>query len=624
MSRRVPRFSAPLAGLLVMALGGKVALAEIIQPGLLVEHVQANYAADRAGIRAGDILTAWSSANSDTQQPLRAIFDLLELEREQQTFAVVSLHGTRANEALTVEMGPGEWRIRVKPLWDDATDTQYRDTTSRLDAEDEPAITAALDFGRDLADTDGSLHAAAFLYTMADKEYRQGRLPRATLLYEAAVANLGGEEHPHELAVVYYDLGTALIYQRRFEEAHAAYTHGRDLQRLVSPRRLGVAANTVRQGSVATNRGDFDAARAYLEEGLWLVEQLAPDSPQVAGTLSELGRLAAIKGDLVQGEAFYRRALDILDVHIPNGVEVAGYLSNLASIVRLQGDQAGAESLLERAMSLMSRLDPDSRTMSAILNNLGTINEDRGDLVAAEHYFLQSLAIDERLQPDSSSVPLKLDNLGVVALTRGDFVSAKRYHERAYELLRARTPDTMASAIALSHLGNVSWRLRDYDEAERYLREAMQITGKQTPVPIEHARNWLGLGRVAMSRGDQEAARSGLSEAMSIFHSVAPNGRGVAEVALMLGDMDLASGDIVNAERYFRRAAGIVEAIAPSTHLQATALYGLARVYRDRQESAQARLVFEQAIDALEAQHSRLGGGGADSRGGTFAVHRDL
>lgn len=608
--RTLPVVTLASAGFLAIVLCGTVAVADVIRAGLVVERVQPNYAADRAGIRAGDVLLAWSQSDSDTRQPLRVNLDLLELERERQPLGAITLHGSRGNGELAVEMGPGEWRLQARPQWDEPTVAEYRAATSRMASDPgEPGFTAALDFARRLEDDDGVLHAAAFLYSAAESESWQGRLPRATRFYETAIENLSEAEHTQALAILNYDLGMSLIYQRRLEEAHAAFTFGRDLSRRISASRLGVAANTVRQGSVATNRGDFDTARAYLEEALWLYEQLAPGSPQVAGTLAEFGRLAAIKGDLPQGEDYFRRALDILDARIPNGIEVAGYTSNLANVVRLQGDQAGAEALLERAMSLVAELDPESRTMSAILNNLGAISEDRGNLRAAEHYVLASLALDERIQPDSSSVPLKLDNLGVVALSRGDFIGSRRYHERAYELLRESAPDSMASAIALSHLGNVSLRLQDDAGAERYLREAMKITGKQTPIPVEHARNWLGLARVELSRGDQEAARRSLFEALSIFHSVAADGRGVAETTLMLGDIGLSAGELESAEGYFRRAAAIADTIAPRTHLQAMALYGIARVHRGRQEREPARRAFELAIDALEAQYSRLGGG---------------
>ena len=599
----------------VALLCAEAGSAEAPAAGLIVEEAMPHFAADRGGIRAGDVLTTWSLSSRDDQAgaPQTALatpFDLIELENEQHPKEPVRLHGHRDGEAFTVVPGQGRWRLHAKPRWNEAAEERYTKLLDQLRRDEiPPDIETAVGFVDEILQESGdSLVAASLLFRTAETAGREGKWPQAASLYRLAIGALDPSLYPKEQAHLHDYLAFALVRQSRFDEAHEAAAIARQMQETISPHRLGVAASLVQMGRIDVRRGRLDSAMEYLEEALGLQERQAPDSMVVARTLGEMGRVAATRRKPVEAERHYRRALDIADALSPNGAAAAGYINGLAIATFLQGDEAGAEELFERSLALWTELEPDSRDLAALLHNIGLIKKERGDFLAAEDYYNRSLEIQTRFAPDSAGITRTLNNLGVMSLHQGDLAGAEAYHQRVYAIRSEKSPDSLDLAVSLINLGHVARIREDYGRAESYYLAALDIQERQAPVSQEYAMILVNLGVVAQSRGDTTQAQVNLRRGLSVYEAIAPNARGVAETLTKLGDLARARNLLDEAEEEYRKALSIFEIIAPGTYQEALVLYGLADVHRSREDNATALEYFERAIDALEEQHGRLGG----------------
>ncbi|MGI9328875.1 MAG: CHAT domain-containing protein [Pseudomonadales bacterium] len=599
----------------VMLFAAQLDAAETRGTGLIVEEVKPHFAGNRAGIQPGDVLTRWSSlssaANEDdaTHGALSTPFDVVELEQEQHPRIKISLHGFRGNKAITAEFGPGEWRLKFKPRWDEAIDARYARFILQIQSDEAGSgIDAVLALAKELLQRNEVLDAAWLLSRAAETAGEQGQWEHAGRAYQFAADALNAPTDQRARAYVYFALGTALMHQSRFDKAYESFTTAMQLQKAISPDRLAVAAALVGLGQVDMRRGKLDSAQRHLLQALRLQEREIPKTLVLAHTLGKLGRVAVTRRDLEQGKNYYRRALRIAEALVPRGSGVAGYLNGMAITAYLQGDGAEAEALWTRSLVLWERLEPDSLNLAALLHNLGLLQKERGDYRAAEDYYRRALALCERLAPDSHAVTRTLNNLGVLALSQGDVAGAEAYQQRVFAIRQAVSPDSLDLAITHINLGNVARHREDYAAAEQHYQHALDIQRRLAPASNEHAMIRVNLGVVAQSRGDYTLAETHIAKGLNLYSTIVPNGRGVAESATKLGDVALAQNELEDAEKYYHRALAIFEVIAPNTYKEAEVHYGLARVHRLRKETKEARTFFERAIRALDAQHARLGG----------------
>ena len=70
----------------------------LVRPGVVVDQVAKNSEAEKAGLREGDVVLAWTYKNFENQ--IKSPLDLYDLEAVQRTRGPVRLHGLRhANNA---------------------------------------------------------------------------------------------------------------------------------------------------------------------------------------------------------------------------------------------------------------------------------------------------------------------------------------------------------------------------------------------------------------------------------------------------------------------------------------------------------------------------------------------
>src|SRR5260221_5734334 len=84
-----------------------------LQPGVVVEKVEKNSEAERAGLREGDVVLQWTRA--DSKGAIDSPFVLTAIEIEQGPRGAVTLDGRRGAEKRSWTLGADGWGIQVRP-----------------------------------------------------------------------------------------------------------------------------------------------------------------------------------------------------------------------------------------------------------------------------------------------------------------------------------------------------------------------------------------------------------------------------------------------------------------------------------------------------------------------------
>jgi CHAT domain-containing protein/Tfp pilus assembly protein PilF len=360
--------------------------------------------------------------------------------------------------------------------------------------------------------------------------------------------------------------GKARAEARAWPAADAAYEEAvREAERSAAPR---AASLLLRQwADTYERRSEWHRAEECYQRAIVHDEMVGAGRLAAGYSRHRLGTVAWRRGDLASAEEHYRRALALRESEIPGSLDVAKTLNNLGVVSHERGDLAAAEEYYRRALRIKEELAPGSADVATSVNNLGLIAEDRGDLDAAEQYHRRALAMWERLGPETLDVALSLNNLGNVARERGDLAAAEAYHRRSLAIREKSAPGSLEVASALNNVGTVLAARKDLVGAQDYHRQALAIKERLAPGSLDVAISLGNLAQVAGDRGDLEAAEDG-----------------------------------------HRRALAIREKLAPGSAYEAESLHELGLIERRRGRAGEASALLMRALDALDSQHTRLGG----------------
>jgi CHAT domain-containing protein/Tfp pilus assembly protein PilF len=577
--------------------------------GVRVQEIQKDSAAEAAGLQVDDVIEAWSR---DTRVGnIRSPFDWVEVFNEQAPRGTMTLRGLRANQPRqwSLEM-PGRrgWGLTVEPLmrldlmpsshqcWelgqagknDDASQC-WRSLLEEINSTDPPWVRPWL-LSR-VAESLTKQH-----WQVSDEAYREA-VDRSTAA------------GPEATAQVLTAWAIQTENRRDLTMAEAYYNEALAIREKLAPDSLAVATVLSSLGHVALDRNDPAKAGEYYSQVLAIREKLAPDSLSLAGTLNNLGVAAKERGDLVKAETYYRQALTIKEKAAPGSLDVADSLTNLGILAETHGNLASAEEFYSRALAIYEIKAPGSSGVAWSLNNLGVVARNRGNLAKAEEYYRRALTIREKRTPGSNDVATSLNNLGVVASNRGDLTRAEEYYRQALAIQEKWSSNSPDVAGSLNNLGVVARNRGNLAEAEDYYGRALAINEKRAPGSIDVAESLNNLGVVARERGDLTKATEHNRQALAIFERLAP---GSLRVATTLHNLGLAAqdrSDLGLAEGYFRQALAIDERLAPDSRDHAEVLYSLGVISGRNGRVGEASVYFSRAIDAVESQIARLGGG---------------
>jgi tetratricopeptide (TPR) repeat protein len=258
------------------------------------------------------------------------------------------------------------------------------------------------------------------------------------------------------------------ISQGDFRTAVTLALEGRErLTRLENT--TGIARALHALGHAQIDLGDYDAARAHLEESLGLF-QSEGDRPGMAAALNSLGYVATRRGDYPAAKSYAEQAVSLYrDLNQPR--LMAGISVNVGMTALAQGDYATAQRLTEAAVPILRALHDNDGLPIALLN-LGNVYQDTGDLERARGCYEEALALGRALGLANVAAPLS--GLGSVLLSLGDIKSARACFAEALQA-RVKAGERRGVALALGSFARLEQAQQRPGRAARLLGAAEAI-----------------------------------------------------------------------------------------------------------------------------------------------------
>jgi predicted ATPase/DNA-binding SARP family transcriptional activator/TolA-binding protein len=227
-------------------------------------------------------------------------------------------------------------------------------------------------------------------------------------------------------------------------------------------------------GSMARYQGDYERARALIEESLDLCNEMQ-DSSGIAQATGILGALAVQQSDYDRARRLLEECLDFYrKLESRGGITFA--LMNLGNVLRRQGDYEQARHLYEETLRL-SKESGDKYYLSQTLHNLAVLAAEQGDHEQARRQYEEAETLFRELG-DRYCLAQTQYNLGNLAYTRGDYNQSHRQYEECLNLFR-ETGHRLGIAMALQGLGRVAHVQGNPQHALRLLQEGLRVSREQ-------------------------------------------------------------------------------------------------------------------------------------------------
>ncbi|MCB9948035.1 MAG: CHAT domain-containing protein [Rhodospirillaceae bacterium] len=439
-----------------------------------------------------------------------------------------------------------------------------------------------------------------------------------------------------------------LVYQETGESAAAelVYRHGLAIVRNAhgaESEEVAVALDNL--AGLRRVQGDLDAAARLYRQAIDILEATAgADSLQVSISLNNLAVVVQHQGNYPLARDLLQRVLSIRERTLgPDHRAVATVLNNLAALHGRLGEWAAAATLYERALAIVEgEGGPDTPDVATILDNLADAYHGRGDIDRALPLLMRALIIRRQMfGPGHPETARSLNNLAAHYDAIGAWDEAEALYRAALEVFEASLgPDHPSVATALVNLAIAEGRLDGAAAAPAPLERAVAI--RQHSFGPDHPDTASGLADLAIAYdaiGEHEragdaigAARAGLQRWLSRLDA----DRMVAIAASptpqdVLGDVLWLSGRWAGeAETDAERTRWVAESFDAAQLLRFTATSqsiarmaarfaagddGLARLVRDRQETAERLAALQAELVDLVSSGASGGGGDAIRRG---------
>ena len=571
--------------------------AALASASVVVTAVEPGGVADRAGMRAGDVLRSWTRAANPPVAPAEARgtlatpFDWEVLPLEQGRLGVTRVEGEREGQAAFFDLSGPNWGVDVRPELAAEVLALWRNGEALAAAGNRAEAARKWGMAAEQAAASGAGAAAAWL------ERAAGRLGDDTLvdsILDRATAFAGKD--PAIGAAVWQSRGESWERRGDLEAAEEAYREALAARQRACGECLAMARLETDIGFVAQDRGDLDAAETAFRHALELRDKLAAGTPLPAYSLNNLGGVLKAKGQLEAAESAQRRALALLEPLDPDGEDVAQALKLLGSVTYARGDVAEAERCFRRALAIRERLEPDSLQVASSLSNLAVVLQDLGRLDEAESCQRRALALRETLAPDSEDLAASIHNLAALLHTRGNLAETERLYGRALALRERLDPDGVSVAGTLSNLGTVAFDRGRMAEAEEMLSRAVHILEREAPGSADLASALANLGIVARQRGELDAAEAATTKALAIVEALAPASPTVAGFLVNLGNLAWERHRLDDAESLYRRALELHRKLGEESVEVATAWLNLGAVAFSRGQLDEAEARFTRSL----------------------------
>ncbi|HLJ55927.1 MAG TPA: tetratricopeptide repeat protein [Chthonomonadaceae bacterium] len=568
---------------------GQQAHEERYPPGIVVTSVAKGSAADKAGLRPGDLLLTLDGAPVRFTSTVQPVWDRARWARKPR----VVLTARRESQTLTLTAPSAETLgVTARPPLSSNAQELFRQAIGQpTDADVATKLRAAAK----AAALDGDFRASAWLWLQVYLQQPAGSRDEAEIEGAVLKAAEAADDSLLEAAILKTE-GIDADRRGRSTEAEALHRRALAILERDAPDSLDLAGALGNAGSAEWTQGRLADAEAHDLRAMAIFERLEPNSRDLAACLQNLGNVAADLDRLEEAETDYRRAAAILEQAAPNSLDFAKSLGNAAGAEWARGRLDEAERDFKKALDLEERLAPYSLDLAGTLNNLGLAARARGRMDEAAGYYARALNIRERIAPDSLYVANSLLSLGDLAGDRGRLSDAADAFARSLAIYERLAPDSLALAAALTNAGSVAREFGKLEEAEDYYKRAYAIRERLAPDSTRFADSLISLGSIAAARGRLDSAAELFGRALSLYERIAPNTLGAATVLDDMGNAACDYGRVDEAEGYFKRAYAIRKRLAPGSLDCAGSDINLGRIAIERGMLDEAESLYADAL----------------------------
>ena len=342
------------------------------------------------------------------------------------------------------------------------------------------------------------------------------------------------------------------------------------------------------QGIKSYNKGNFQSAKQFFEEGLAIAEE-ANNKGLRADFLNNLGVVSYRLSDYPKALVYYQQYL-AFQRELKNRTGEAVSLNNLGNVYQSLSDYPKALDYLQQSLAINRELKNRAGEVGN-LNNLGNVYQSLSDYPKALDYLQQSLAIQRELKNRAGEAD-SLNNLGNVYQSLSDYPKALDYHKQSLAIVRELKNRT-GEARSLNNLGAVYERLSDYPKALDYHKQSLAIV-RELKNRTGEARSLNNLGAVYERLSDYPKALDYHKQSLAIQREL-KNRTGEARSLNNLGAVYERLSDYPKALDYHQQSLAIQRELKNRAG-EVSNLNNLGNVYQSLSDYPKALDYYQQSL----------------------------
>ncbi len=574
--------------------------------GLMVDSVEAGGAAERAGLRRGDVLLRWSrvaapvAAAADTRGELRTPFDLDDVEVEQAPLGTITLAFERDGRPLSVDLGPGsEWRLVARAQLQGADLVSYERGREQLDTG---ALEGASATWAELARVTTDAWLAAWLIVRVQMLWSEAERWPEGLDLGPSLARLPLDEKPRIAAAVAEARAVELMGRSLWDESHAAFLEAAGHWQRAGAGSLRLAAAGCAHGQMLRFAGRHAPSREQFERAIATYRGEAPRSARLVESLARL----AVVSPVERGDELAREALALGERVAPESVALLSAAWARARTSLFRGALDEAERFYRRAAGLAEKLVPRTPGHAMAVLNVAVARAWLGDYAAAQDSLRHARALSHEGPGAGASILARLRlTEAYVASHLGDLESARRANAEALAEAERDDPQGHALVEALIDRGQLPLDANDVEAADHAVLRALRLADKlpQDALAGDLQRT---RGRVALARGDHAAAREALERAWDVHRVTMPGTMREALAIFYLARLERAAGQRQRALELHALAVRTIDSARERTGLSGSYFTaGYADLYADLVDALVEAGRSDEAFAVLERSRAR-------------------
>ncbi|MCB0637853.1 MAG: tetratricopeptide repeat protein, partial [Lewinella sp.] len=309
-----------------------------------------------------------------------------------------------------------------------------------------------------------------YLRKAADYARENYQNQQALTFYEKLLDQLGNQAAREERVQAHLRRGKLLEVLGNWEESEAALQQALKLAKPTHDVLLIGQANN-QMGHLLLLKGDYEAAKAFLERAIGLFESVDEKERGLALAYGNLGNLYFRQGDYDQAQEYFERSM-ATGFLAQAAAEGAQIVANLALTHMNRGRFDAGIQAIERQLP-HHRGNQDKQGMATLLVNLGIVQYEKGDYAAARASYEEGLALAEELG-NKQLVSIAIGCLGSVFQQQGDYDRAMELFEEDLTITE-ELGDKQGIAIALGLIGELLSIRGDFHRAIEHLQKNLML-----------------------------------------------------------------------------------------------------------------------------------------------------